>query len=144
MRIILTSIISVFLASTCAFAQSVNCGIPYAKVDRAALRNHLINTVEIPEHLVRIHALATLAQLDSFSAPQRMALNNEYQARLLDITLSGDTSVPGFKPRTNAWLNRIVDSQFLGLGNSNILTVKDAAVAVALTTEATKDYLSCF
>ncbi len=141
-KIILT--VLALLAVQTANAQSVSCGMPYAKTDRSALKIHLDSNVQILQFLQRLSYLATFSQFETLSSPQRLALNNEFQAVLMEITVRGASPVLGFKPRTNAWLNRIIDSQFLGLQGLDITNPASAAIAEQATRNASSRFLLCY
>lgn len=139
---------TVFLVFFCtvpsSYAQSVTCGFPYAAVDRSDLRGYLVDDLRFMGLLSRLQALATLSESGDFTAPQRMALDSEYQAIITAITTMGDWTVPGYRPRTNAWLHRIVDSNFLGLTGTDVLTPASATAALWATVTASRRFYLCY
>jgi|LakMenEpi03Aug12_release.lakeMendotaPanAssembly.Ray.scaffolds.fasta_scaffold906406_1 hypothetical protein len=141
-KIILT--VFTLLAVQTAHAQSISCGMPYAKMDRSALKIHLDSNVQILQFLQRLNYLATFSQYEDLIPSQRLALNIEFQNRVREITARGATPVLGFKPRTNAWLNRIIDSQFLGLQGLDISTPSSAQIAEQATLNASSRFLLCY
>ena len=125
-------------------AQSVNCGVPYAPTDRAALRSYLVDDIRVMATLERLHGLATWAQFEGVTDTQRLALDSEFQALINHLTVLGSTNAPGFRPRTTAWLDRIVDSQFLGLIGSHLQTKLSAEAAFWVTVAASRRFYLCY
>ena len=144
-KILAVAVVMVAAAPKSGFAIPGNCGIPYAQQDRSALRSLLVNDIRMMAILSRLTALATLSEFGTFSAPQRMALNGEFQALKMEIDFQGSSvPVPGLRPRTNNWIRRILDTSFLGLTGTDILTPTSAGAARYAASAAENQFYLCY
>ena len=127
-----TAIIALGSLPASAVAQSTAlCGVPYAKSDRDALRVYLSDNLRFMPVLFQLGILANQATLNTTTPAERVALNAAYQNYVAAVATMSTWSPPWLKARTRAWLNRIINPNFLNLTGTSLLTVEGAQAAAS-------------
>ena len=148
------TILSMGFASIC---HADDCGIPYASHDQATIQRLLAGPIfnsndrGIGGALLRMHELALLCATGVFSTTQRMALENEYFAWRLEIDRIGSSGNGArLRRRSSAWLDRIVDPEFLEIADTRIngATIEEsqrnASVAAGRLANAIQKMWACY
>ena len=127
-----TTIIALGALPFAASAQPMAiCGAPYAPADRAKLRIYLYDNLRFMPVMFSLANLANQAALTTTTPAERVTLNNEYQSLVAAVATWSTWSPPWMKPRTRAWLKRIINPNFLNLTGTSLLTVEGAESATA-------------
>ena len=109
------TVLALALITLASIANAQSCFVAYSPSDRQIVKKL---SLIAGENLSRMHEIAWLLTVANFSLPQRSAFEAEFQALKDQITQIGDRGDLAATPRTNVFLNKVIDASFLGLDQS--------------------------